>query len=93
MSIRKLTDSVFSQLLDRGYLRLECMGCTPLATVTASRFYLLIPPHTASTTGRVPCTRHDIFGVLVDQDAKTLAIMTIKHGGWREAGRGDMRKG
>ena len=42
---------------------------------------------------RVPCTRHDIFGVLVDQDAKTLAIMTIKHGGWREAGRGDMRKG
>lgn len=61
---------VFSQLLDRGYLRLECIGCTSLATLTAARFYLLRIPLVLPVCYWVPSTRYDIFGVHVDQDAR-----------------------
>ena len=89
--IRKFTEFlVFSQLLDRGYLRLECIGfCTSLATVTASRFYLLLIPLVLPVYYWVPCTRYDIFGVVVDQDARHWPVYDHKAGG----GICDRRKG
>ena len=57
------------------------IGCTSLATLTAARFYLLLIPLVLPVCYWVPCTRYDIHGVHVDQDARHWPVYDHKAGG------------